>query len=50
MRIVKLDENTKAQALEKLIGRGATNYGDYEKTVQEIIDNVRQNGDDALLE
>ena len=50
MRIVKLDENTKAQALEKLIGRGASGYGGYEKTVREIIDNVRQNGDDALIE
>ena len=50
MRIVKLDENTKAQALEKLIGRGASGYGGYEKTVREIIDNVRLNGDDALIE
>ena len=50
MRIVKLDENTKAQALEKLIGRGASGYGGYEKTVREIIDNVRRNGDDALIE
>lgn len=50
MRIVKLDENTKAQALEKLIGRGASGYGGYEKTVREIIDNVRQNGDNALIE
>ncbi len=41
MRIVKLDENTREQALEKLIGRGASGYGDYEKTVQDIIANVR---------
>ena len=49
MRIVKLDETTKARALEKLIGRGSSNYGDYEKTVKEIIDDVRENGDNALL-
>lgn len=49
MRIVKLDENTKAQALEKLIGRGASGYGEYEKTVEDIISNVRENGDAALI-
>ena len=38
MRIVKLDENTRAQALAKLIGRGASGYGEYEKTVADIID------------
>ena len=49
MRIVKLDQNTKAQALEKLIGRGASGYGVYEKAVQEIIADVRADGDKALI-
>ena len=49
MRIVELDAKTKAQALEKLIGRGASGYGDYEKTVQEIISSVREEGDSALI-
>ena len=49
MRIVKLDENTKARALENLIGRGASGYGEYEKTVRDIIENVRANGDEALI-
>ena len=49
MRIVKLDQNTKAQALEKLIGRGASGYGEYEKTVQDIIADVRADGDKALI-
>ena len=49
MRIVKLDENTREQALEKLIGRGASGYGDYEKTAQDIIANVRENGDEAVI-
>jgi len=49
MRIVDLDENTKAQALEKLIGRGASGYVEYEKTVQEIISSVREDGDSALI-
>ncbi len=49
MRIVNLEESAKAQALEKLIGRGASGYGEYEKTVQEIIADVRENGDAALI-
>ena len=49
MRIVKLDENTRSQALSKLIGRGASGYGEYEKTVQAIIEDVRVKGDEALL-
>ena len=49
MRIVKLDENTRAQALAKLIGRGASGYGKYEKTVADIIADVRENGDAAVI-
>ena len=49
MKILKLDNATRAEALEKLIGRGASGYGDYEKTVREIIDDVRTNGDSALI-
>ena len=49
MRIVKLDENTKSQALAKLIGRAASGYGDYEKTVQSIIADVRDSGDGAVI-
>ena len=49
MRIVKLDENTRAQALAKLIGRGASGYGEYEKTVADIIADVRENGDTAVI-
>ena len=49
MRIVKLDENTRAQALAKLIGRGASGYGEYEKTVADIIADVRENGDAAVI-
>ena len=49
MRIVKLDENTRAQALSRLIGRGASGYGEYEKTVQDIIADVRRNGDAAVI-
>ena len=50
MRTVKLDKNTRDKALEKLIGRGASGYGEYEKTVREIIGTVREKGDQALIE
>ena len=49
MRILKLDENTKSQALARLIGRSASGYGDYEKTVQSIIADVRESGDKAVI-
>ena len=49
MRIVRLDENTRSQALARLIGRSASGYGDYEKTVQSIIADVRDKGDDAVI-
>jgi histidinol dehydrogenase len=49
MRIVKLDENTKSQALARLIGRAASGYEDYEKTVQSIIADVRESGDKAVI-
>ena len=49
MRTVRLDEKTKAKALEKLIGRGASGFGEYEKTVQDIIAQVREKGDQALI-
>ena len=49
MRIVKLDENTKSQALARLIGRAASGYEDYEKTVQSIIADVRESGDKSVI-
>lgn len=50
MRIVKLDENSKKNLLNNLLKRSTDNYGDYEKTVKEIVDNVHYRGDKALFE
>ena len=50
MKIVRLDQNTKAAALEKLIGRSASGYSEYEGVVREIIDHVRADGDKAVIE
>ena len=49
MRIVRLDQNTKAAALENLIGRSAAGYEEYEAAVSEIIACVRSGGDSALI-
>lgn len=50
MRIIKLNRDTKRDILEALLKRSPDNYAQYEKTVAEIIENVRENGDQALAE
>ena len=50
MRIVKLTEDNKKDLLNKLLKRSTQSYPEYEKTVAEIIENIRANGDKALFE
>ena len=50
MRIVKLTEDNKKDLLNKLLKRSTQSYPEYEKTVAEIIDNIKTNGDKALFE
>lgn len=50
MRIVTLTQESKKTLLEDLLKRSPNHYGQYEKTVQDIIANVRTNGDKALFE
>lgn len=50
MRIVTLTQESKKTLLEDLLKRSPNHYGQYEKTVQDIITNVRENGDKALFE
>ena len=50
MRIVKLDEQTRQDILKNLLKRSTGRYPEYEKTVSEIIENVKENGDKALFE
>lgn len=50
MRIVTLNENTKNNLLEQLLKRSPSSYGKYEQTVNEIIENVKQNRDKALFD
>lgn len=50
MRILELTESTRNNILENLLKRSPNNYGEYEATVKEIIEQVRSRGDEAVLE
>ncbi len=50
MRIIKLTEETKKELLGNLLGRNPGSYYEYEKTVNDIINDIRRNGDKALFE
>lgn len=50
MRIVELNENTKNHLQKELLKRSPESYGEYEQTVNEIISNVKANGDKALFD
>ena len=50
MRIVELTKETKKNILNDLLKRSPNNYGSYEETVNQILQNVKQNGDSAVFE
>ena len=50
MRTLKLTENTKKELLGNLLNRNPGSYTEYENTVNEIINDIRNNGDKALFE
>jgi histidinol dehydrogenase len=50
MRTLKLTENTKRELLGNLLNRNPGSYTEYENTVNEIINDIRNNGDKALFE
>ena len=50
MRIVKLTEQERANILENLLKRSPSQYGEYEETVNEILETVRAKGDAALFD
>ncbi len=49
MRIVELNNETKKDILNNLLKRSPSSYGDYAATVEEIVNDVRDNGDKALF-
>lgn len=50
MRQVKLTKDSKKDILTTLLKRSPAQYPEYEKTVSEILDKVRNNGDKAVFE
>lgn len=50
MRIITLNEDTKKDILNNLLKRSPNNYDSYTDTVNEIVNNVRKNGDSAVAE
>ena len=50
MRTLKLTEETKNELLGNLLNRNPGSFSEYEKTVNDIIENVRNNGDKAIFE
>lgn len=50
MRIVELNDNTRKDILTNLLKRNPGQYREYEDTVNEILANVRERGDEALFE
>lgn len=50
MRIIKLSEETKQNILDDLLKRSPNNYSQYEATVNEIIENVKTQRDQAVFD
>ena len=50
MRIVKLNEDSKKNILEDLLKRSPNNYDQYADSVNEILSNVKENGDKAIFD
>ena len=49
MRKIKLTEESKKNILEDLLKRSPNSYGEYEGTVNAILEDVRENGDQAIF-
>ena len=49
MKVVRLDENSKKDILNDLLKRSPNNYSEYESVVNDICEDVRENGDEALF-
>ena len=50
MKIIELNSETKQDILSSLLKRSPNNYGQYEKTVAEIVENVKNKKDEAVFE
>lgn len=50
MKKVHIDDSTRKDILKNLLKRSPSSYSEYEAAVQEIINNVKENGDQALFD
>lgn len=50
MRIIELNQESKKNILNDLLKRSPNNYGQYEATVNDILNNVKTNGDQAVFD
>ncbi len=50
MRIVKVDESSKKDILNTLLKRSPNNYSEYESVVNDILADIKANGDKALFD
>lgn len=50
MRIIKLTQKERANILENLLKRSPNQYGEFEEKVSEILETVREKGDEALFD
>lgn len=50
MKIITLTQDTVKNVLNDLLKRSPNNYGQFEETVNDIIDTVKKNGDNALFD
>ena len=50
MRIVKLNEKSMENILADMLKRDPNNYDSYTETVQAIVEDVKERGDEALFE
>jgi histidinol dehydrogenase len=50
MRTIKLTEESKKNILENLLKRSPNSYGQYESAVNDILANVKANGDSAMFD
>ena len=50
MKIIKLNETAQKGLLSDLLKRSPNQYTQYEQKVAEIVDQVKQNGDEALFQ
>ena len=50
MKKIKLTAESKKNITDSLLKRSPSQYGEYEKTVQEILNSVRERGDEAVFD